>query len=208
MSRPARLGLTSLVVGAAGAAVLIRAFARHVPIAASTRDPIEVRRAMTVDATAAKIRDCLRHPETWLAGGVVEAVSVDADRWRLTLRALGYEIANLEVVVADEADGVRLGAHGAEGGAYNARIRLAAAPDQLGTEMHAAIRIEPAGALAAALARAIDGIVARALGQALHRLRQLVEAGEIARADLQPHGRRGVVARTVKKVASRREEAA
>jgi uncharacterized membrane protein len=209
MDRPARLGLTSLVVGAAGAAVLYRTLARRVPIGSPTRGPIEVRRAVTIDANAAKIREQLRRPETWLAGGIVESVAADAGGWRLTLRALGYEIANLQIEVSDETDGLRLAARGAaDAGAYNGRIRLIPAPDQLGVEVHAAIRMEPAGALAAAFARSIDGVAALALGHALHRLRQLVEAGEIARADVQPHARRGVVARTVKSVAGRREEAA
>jgi uncharacterized membrane protein len=209
MDRPPRLGLASLVVGAAGAIVLFRTLARRVPIALPSSGVIEVRRAVTIDANAARIRECLRRPETWLPGGIVESVAADAGRWRLTLRALGYEIANLEIDVSDETDGLRFAARASAGaGSYNGRVRLTPAPDQIGVEVHAAIRIEPAGTLAAALAGALDGAAVRALGHALHRFRQLVEAGEIARADVQPHARRGVVARTVKAVSGRREQAA
>jgi hypothetical protein len=196
------------VVGAAGAVLLLRAFARRVPIASPTREPLEVRRAITVDANGARIRDHLRRPDAWLAGGVVEKVAAEPGRWRVTLRALGHEIADLEIAVAEETDGLRLSARGADGAAYGGRIRLVPAPDQIGMEVHAAVRIEPAGAIGAALARATEGVAARALGHALHRLRQLVEAGEIARTDRQPHGRRGLVARAAKAAAGRSEEAA
>ena len=180
-------------------------------LAASTREPIEVRRAVTVDANAAKIRDLLRRPEAWLKGGVVESVASEPGRWRLALCALGYDVGELEFAVSEESDGLRLSARsGADGtgGAYHGRVRLVPAPDQIGMEVHAALRIEPASALTAALARAIDGVAARALGHALHRLRQLVETGEIARSDLQPHGRRGLVARAAKAAARRSEAAA
>jgi uncharacterized membrane protein len=207
-ARLARPGLTPLVVGAAGAVILIRALSRRVPIASPTRGPIEIRRAITVDANDTKIRQLLRRPDAWLAGGVVESVSAEPGTWRVALKALGYEIAELEIAVAEEADGLRLSARGADGAAYNGRFRLVPAPDKIGVEVHAAIRIEPSGAVAAAVASAIDGVAARALGHALHRLRQLLEAGEIARADLQPHGRRGLIARAAKAAAGRSEAAA
>jgi hypothetical protein len=57
------------------------------------------------------------------------------------------------------------------------------------------VRLGTQGVLARALGSALHGIAERALGQALARLRQAVEVGEVARSEPQPHGRRGLLVR-------------
>jgi uncharacterized membrane protein len=74
---------------------------------------------------------------------------------------------------------------------HDLRIDLATAPGGRGTDVHARLELRPpAGAVGAAVARALRGIGARSVGAALARLKQSIEAGEIAKTDRQPQGAR------------------
>lgn len=206
----AAAGAALLARGATGRSAVYGALGRSTALPAPVRRPIEVARAITIGARPEQIRAALRRPEVWLVGGPIESVSAEGDRFELTIHALGLRIADLTVELRqDSEDTLHLGARrGGDGRLHEGRIRFAPAPGDQGTEMHVAICIHPESALAAALSRALEGIAERALGRALQNLRQLIEAGEVARADVQAHGRRGLLTRTVKKAGTRREAAA
>jgi uncharacterized membrane protein len=213
----ARRGVPGLVAGTAGAVLFARGAsgrcAVYRALGISTADgapqaPIEIARSITIDEGVEKLRDALHHPERWLAGGPIESVSPEGDRWRVAIRALGFELADVDVELRDDApDTIRVFARQGEGTPHEGRVSLRAAPDGRGTELHVCFCVRPSGRLRAALVRAADGVARRALGHALQRLRQLVETGEIARTEGQPHGRRGLIARTLR-AGTRREAAA
>jgi uncharacterized membrane protein len=212
----ARRGVPGLVAGTAGAVLFARgasgrcAVYRALGIStanAAPRAPIEIARSITIDEGVDKLREALHHPERWLVGGAIESVSPDGDRWRIAIRALGFEVADVDVELRDDApDTIRVFARQGEGTPHEGRIALRAAPGAHGTELHVSFCVRPGGRVSEALVRATDGVARRALGHALQRLRQLVETGEIARTEGQPHGRRGLLARTLR-AGSRREAA-
>jgi uncharacterized membrane protein len=214
-----RRGLPGLAAGAAGAALLGRGASGRCAVyramgiagvAPSRLAPIEVARAVTIAASVEEIRDALRSPERWLTGGAVEEAIREGDRWRLAIRALGVEHRDVTVELRDESDHVFafVARRGEAGRAHEGRITFTGAPGALGTEVRASIAVQPEGRVGATLARALEGVAARALGHALGRLRQVVETGETARTQPQPHAGRGVPALTVRVAAKRKETAA
>jgi uncharacterized membrane protein len=214
----AQRGLPGLTAGAAGAALLGRGASGRCAVyralgitgvAPARVGPIEIERAVTIAGGVDEIRKALRAPERWLVGGAIEDAVRDGDCWRLTIRALGIELRDVAVELRDESDqAIAFVARRGEGPAHEGRLTFEGAPGGLGTEVRASLAVQPEGRVSAALGHAVEGLAARALGLALARLRQLVETGETARTEPQPHGRRGLVARTVRAATSRRGAAA
>jgi uncharacterized membrane protein len=214
-----RRDLPGLAAGLAGALLIARGVSGRstvydaLGVDTATRrsapGPVEIARSITIGADPKDILAAIRDPQGWLAGGPIASLEVDGDTWRVSVRALGYSIDGIEVAASAVAeDTLRFVVRHGDGPAHEGRVMVSAAPGGRGTEVRASLCFQPRGAVGARVVRGLEGAAERAAGHALSRLRQLLETGEIARADEQPHGRRARFVRALRKAASSREAAA
>lgn len=159
--------------------------------AAPARDDgsIEVARSITVTDGTARLAALLHSPERWLRGGVLESVEVEGERWRIGGRLGSRRFSGcVDVQIAPDGSA----SWRTEPGSalpHAGTLEVRRAPDGRGSVLRVDLRLEPQGPFARALASNLRGILERAIGHALHRLREVLEAGELARSDPQPAAR-------------------
>jgi len=189
-----RRDLAGWLAVAAGSALIVRgATARRQRVRQGAEVPeetgVEIARSITVGEGAAGIAALLREPERWLAGGIVESVAVDGERWRVCGRVGPSRFAwEADVHIAPDGSASWRAAPGSAS-FHTGTLEIRQAPDGRGSVVRIDVRYEPAGAFARALAARLRGALERALGHALHRFREVLEAGELARTEPQPHAR-------------------
>lgn len=185
-------GSTLIVRGVAGKSLVPRTLA--LPAAA---EEAEIVRSVTVGATPEAITSLLLDPSKWLPGEVVAAVSVVGERWRVDY-GLGPLRGEWEATVRPQPGGGVVATSETERSALQSiEVELLEAPDARGCEMRVCVMPDRSGIAGRSL-QAFRGVAERMLGHALQRFRQVLETGEVARNEPQPHGRRGALARVVR----------
>lgn len=181
---------------AAGAVLIVqglrgRSLLPRLPSAAAPREDgsIEVARSITVTDGTARLPALLHNPDRWLPGGILESVEVEGERWRIGGRLGSRSFSGcVEVQIApDGSASWRTAPDSALPHAGTLEVRKA--PNGRGSVLRVDLRLEPQGPFARALASNLRGVLERAIGHALHRLREVLEAGELARSDPQPAAR-------------------
>lgn len=183
----ARRSPGGLAVAAAGTAAVVRAITGRCPAyrARSIRKGIQVRRAITIQATPREVyelwRDLTNLPRFMQH---VEKVTVDGtgiSAW--TVHEGGRQLEWLAKIVED-TPGQRLRWESLPGGDlhHSGAIEVREAPGDRGCELEVKLHYMPRGGLIVAstmyaLLRRLAGVQ---LGKELVRLRQLIETGEIA----------------------------
>jgi uncharacterized membrane protein len=187
-----RRDLAGWLAVAAGSALIVRGAAarsQRVRQGAEVPAAVEIARSITVGEGAPGIAALLREPERWLAGGVVESVAVDGERWSVCGRVGPSRFAwEADVHIAPDGSASWRAAPGSAF-FHTGTLEIRQAPDGRGSVVRIDGRCEPAGAFGRALAAKLRGALERALGHALHRFREVLEAGELARTEPQPHAR-------------------
>jgi len=138
--------------------------------------------AITMDGSRQAIESRAREAARWLPGQV-SIRPLGGRRFEVSLDVSGRRFVSA-LQTSREDDGTF--AWRSEPGApfeHQGRVFFADAPGGRGTEVRAVVGLRPPAGRAGALAfRAVRGVAERALGHALLRLKQLVEAGEIPTA--------------------------
>jgi uncharacterized membrane protein len=200
-----RHGAGRLALGLTGAALVAHGVTGRPKAWGKSRSAatgVALIRAITIGARPEAIRSVGGDLSRWLTGTLVEAVKpVAQDRWRVVLRLPGGRHVETEVEVGAESDGT-IAWRSVSGGAleHQGRVFFSEAPDRRGTEVRVVLSMRTASAAGAFVARALRAVADRALGHALARLKQVVETGEVATAEPQSSGRRGLVGRVARQL--------
>jgi uncharacterized membrane protein len=197
-----RRSWTGCAVAAAGAVLIARGATGRCPLyrsldknTADGRDvprDVELTRAITIGAPRKKLMESLRTSE-WAREVLpfVQDLRRDGDLLHLQVRLPTGRIVDW-TTHAEVTDSTLVWRSMPDDAIdHELRIELEPAPAERGTELRASFRVRPPGGIAgAALAQPLRSLGARGLGRALQRLKQRVEAGEIATTSAQPVGRR------------------
>jgi uncharacterized membrane protein len=188
-----RRSLGGIVIAAGGVGLIVRALAGLCPFyrARAIRKGIQVRRAITIQGSARPIYDVWRDFEN-LARIVpyVDSVEIEDERTsRWTVKA-GPARLSWRAEIVEDVPGRRLRWRSLPGGAVveEGQIDFREAPADRGTVVEVKLHYMPPGGLlvASTLSDFLRALTGEQVGQALARLQQLVETGELATGARRP----------------------
>jgi uncharacterized membrane protein len=181
-----RRSLGGLAIAGLGAAFVVRALVGRCPLyrARALRKGIQVRRAITIQATPRQIYDTWRDLEN-LPRFLKHVTSVTVEEGGISHWVVEQGPARLSwrAEILEESPGKRLRWRSLPGGdlEHDGSIELRAAPGDRGTVVEVKFHYFPPGGLivASALSGFLRKLTAVQIGEELARLQQLLETGEI-----------------------------
>lgn len=202
----ARRGWLGVALGALGTALALRGASGRCPVYRSLGidanagggidRELEFARATTVCAPHDVVRGFFTNPTAFAhAARFLEIEPIGADCWEVSARLPGGARHSWEIELAEEGNRIEWRAGAGAPFEHVVRVELVPAPADRGTEVVATVSATPPGGLAGlALGRWLHGVLERGLGVQLANVKQLIETGEIARAEA-PAGQRSAVRR-------------
>jgi uncharacterized membrane protein len=199
----ARRGALGAVLGITGLGLLLRGASGRCPFyrrlgvdtahGRPLRRELELRRAITIDASTERIREFVRDPAKLaeLLPFVDRASELGAEEWQLEARLPGGARSLMPMKSCEDASGnpVWRGARGSP--VSEVALHLDPAPEARGTEVRVVVKGRaPGGIVGALAAHGLKGAAERALGARLARLKQQLETRETASAGPQPEAPR------------------
>lgn len=194
-----RFSVGGTVLAAGGAALLARGLTGHCPVYqrlgvstagdAASRG-VHLHRAMTVQLPPQAVYERLRQfhlmPEVLYRLEDVESLGDQTYRWTLNEGPVSLTCTTR---ITEDVPGQSLSWQTTEPSDFlcNGRVHVYPAPGDRGTELHIELELAPPGGRAtAALAPLMRRIARFQLGNELHRLKQMMEAGEITTSAMRP----------------------
>jgi uncharacterized membrane protein len=151
---------------------------------------VQVRRAMTVlrppEEVYRRLRDFEAMPRILERVASVEDLGQGAYRWRLREGPATFDCV-LDLIDDQPGQNISWVTRPDSRLRCDGNIRLKPAPGGRGTEIHVELRVAPPGGpMTMMLAPVIRRLARQQLGGGLHRLKQLLETGEITTANMRP----------------------
>jgi uncharacterized membrane protein len=190
--RPRLLGATAAVLGVT--ALDLAASARMAAASVEQHGAVHVLKAITIFRPVQEVfdfwRDLTNLPRFMAHLEHVEVLDGGRSRWRAKAPA-GMHV-EWEAEMVEDRPGRSIGWCSLPGAdvANWGRVTFREAPRGRGTEVHVELHYEPpGGSLGFALAKLFGEEPSQQVGDDLHRLKQVLEVGEVVRSDAAPEGR-------------------
>lgn len=158
----------------------------------------KIRVAFTINRPTEEVFRFVRDPQNW--SSILPGVELNSSENGLQM-SLGRFLKS-DIQITDERDGEYVAWSSLPNGfEHRGVLHVRKAPSDRGSEVSVAMEFyAPGGAISRALASFLGVDPEQAVREGLRRIKQLLEAGEVATTEGQPHGSRGVTGRTLRMV--------